>query len=213
VRGIVGLVRPHRYAEAAREIGALLVEGTRLVRWEDPEIMLLERELEREAGELARVEGELAELRHRITQFQVEHTRALGGRIEELMRLRQELNGRAAVDDPAQEPAHEEARQAYEAFCEDRRRRAEEEKLTGWELGEEEQLELKRLFRKVALEGRTESVRAALGRVLAELEELKWSPVYRLLGEVEDLGGYFEEQGRELDEEIRRVRSSLGGSE
>jgi hypothetical protein len=58
ITGILGALDDHRYAEAAGLIDKLLSDGTRLARWTDPEIALLEVELERVTAELADLETE-----------------------------------------------------------------------------------------------------------------------------------------------------------
>lgn len=140
----------HRYAEACVLITTLLSEGTRLVRWTDPEVTLLEAELERLSSELAEAEVEQAELAHQIARFHAAHHQSLGERLEKLLRLRLLVRKRAAAADPTKS---EEARQAQEDFDEFQKEsatQAAEDARTKWDLSEEEQQELKKLFRSAS---------------------------------------------------------------
>lgn len=140
----------HRYAEAGKLIATLLAEGTRLVRWTDPEIKLLEAELERLSTELAEAESEQAELAHQMARFHAAHHQALGARLEKLLRLRVLLREREAAEDPAKGDEFEQAKQDYENFQQEQATRDEEDARTHWQLSEDEQLELKQLFRKAS---------------------------------------------------------------
>ncbi len=140
----------HRYAEAGRLITTVLTEGTRLVRWTDPEITLLEAELERLSSDLAEAEAELAELAHQIARFHAAHHQTLGARLKKLLRLRVLLREREAAADPAKAADFAQAQQDYDSFQQDSASRDEEDARTKWELSEDEQQELKRLFRKAS---------------------------------------------------------------
>ncbi|MCF7788327.1 MAG: J domain-containing protein [Prosthecobacter sp.] len=140
----------HRYTEAGRLITTVLSEGTRLVRWTDPEIMLLEAELERLSSDLAEAEAEQAELAHQIARFHAAHHQTLGARLEKLLRLRIVLREREAAADPAKTADYAQAQQDYDSFQQDSAFREDEDARTKWELSEDEQQELKRLFRKAS---------------------------------------------------------------
>jgi len=140
----------HRYADAGRHISITLSEGTRLVRWTDPEITLLEAELERLSSELAEAEAQQAELTHQIARFHAAHHQTLGARLEKLLRLRMLLREREAAANPAKAAEYQQAQQDYDSFQQDSAIREEEDARTKWELSEDEQQELKSLFRKAS---------------------------------------------------------------
>lgn len=150
VAQIIECFNGHRYAEASLLITTLLSEGTRMVRWTDPEITLLEAELERLSSELAEAESEQAELAHQIARFHAAHHQALGARLAKLLRLRVLLREREAAEDPAKAADFAQAKQDYENFQQESATRDEEDARTKWELSEDEQQELKRLFRKAS---------------------------------------------------------------
>ena len=84
VAQIIECFDTHRYAEAGRIITTALTEGSRLVRWTDPEIILLEAEFERLSSELAEAESEQSELTHKIACFHAAHHQTLGARLAKL---------------------------------------------------------------------------------------------------------------------------------
>ena len=151
----------HRYTEAGRLIAALLSEGTRLVRWTDPEITLLEAELERLSSELAEAESEEAELAYQIARFHAAHHQVLGARLAKLLRLRVLLREREAAEDPAKADDFAQAKQDHDNFQQESATRDEEDARTKWELSEDEQKELKRLFRKASRKCHPDGVPAA----------------------------------------------------
>lgn len=142
-----------RYADAIALVAKLLSEGTRLVRWTDPEIALLEAELEQLAAELAELETEQAEIGHLLARFQAAFNRVLGDRIARLLKLRMEARQRRAEAEPEIPEAREEYEQARRDY---ERHRAEEEarreigEKADWDLSEEELQELKRLYRSAS---------------------------------------------------------------
>lgn len=140
----------HRYAEAGRLITTVLSEGTRLVRWTDPEITLLEAELERLSSDLAETEAEQAELAHQIARFHAAHYQALGERLAKLLRLRVRFKERAAAADPAKTDDFKQAKEDYDNFQQESATRKAEDTRTKWQLSEEEEQELKRLFRRAS---------------------------------------------------------------
>lgn len=145
---ILSTLKDHRYAEAATLIDKLLSDGTRLARWTDPEIALLEVELERVTAELADLETEQAELEHLICRFQAAHNEALGARIARLLKLRMRMLERQIKTDPEKRPAYDQASRDFEEFQRDQEIQKEADARTKWELSEAEQAELKSLFRK-----------------------------------------------------------------
>jgi predicted nucleic acid-binding Zn-ribbon protein len=74
ITGILGALDDHRYAEAAGLIDKLLSDGTRLARWADPEIALLDAELERVTADLADLETENAEFETLRSRFETDKT-------------------------------------------------------------------------------------------------------------------------------------------
>ncbi|MFN5868754.1 MAG: SUMF1/EgtB/PvdO family nonheme iron enzyme [Akkermansiaceae bacterium] len=102
VAEILDALHAHRYAEAANGIQTLLaLRGQLLRRPIDPEIALLEAELERAKADLADFETEHAELEHLISRSQAAHNEALGilisrmdQRLELVNRLTEEIQTR-----------------------------------------------------------------------------------------------------------------------
>ncbi len=139
-----------RYAEGAQSSDTRLPDGTRLAEWRDPEVSLLEAELARVTEELADLEVEHAETEHRISRFQAAHNKALGECIAKVLDLRRRLFKRAAKDDPGKEADYQKAQQDFEEFQQDQEAQQEADSRTEWELSEEEQRELKKLFRSAS---------------------------------------------------------------
>lgn len=150
VAQIIECFGSHRYTDAGRLIATALTDGTRLVCWTDSEIKLLEAELERLSSELAEAESELAELAHQIARFHAAHHQTLGARLEKLLRLRVLAREREAAADPAKAADFAQAKQDYDSFRQESATRDEEDARTKWELSEDEEQELKRLFRKAS---------------------------------------------------------------
>ena len=144
----LGLLENHRYAEAAALINRLLSRGTRLVRWSDPEIRLLEAELERATTDLADLETELAELHHLVARFQATHYESLGERLRTLLRLRLHLFERQIRVDPERRSAYDRAKEDFKEFEREQEVQREDSARTKWDLSSEEQKDLKSLFRK-----------------------------------------------------------------
>lgn len=150
VAEILDALRDHRFAEAANGIQKLLSEGARIATWTDPEIALLEAELERVKADLADFETEQAELGHLISRFQAAHNEALGGLIRQLLEIRMRILERQRKTDPLKQEEFEQATSDYEEFQRDQEIQEETDRRTQWELSDEEKSELKSLFRKVA---------------------------------------------------------------
>ncbi len=148
IDGVLSALEDHRYSEAAELIGKLIADGTRLTRWIDPDIALLEAELEQLTAELADLETEQAELEHLLSRFQAAHNEALGGRIARLLKLRMRILERQLKTDPAKRPTYDQARRDFEDFQQDQELQQEADARTKWDLSDAEQAELKRLFRK-----------------------------------------------------------------
>ena len=145
---ILAALSDHRYSEAALIVNKILSEGTRLSRWIDPEIALLEAELERVTVHLADLETEQAELGQLISRFQSAHNEALGERLRMLLLLRMKALERQAKIDPEKNTAYEQASRDFEGFEQDQETQRESNARNKWNLTEEEQKELKSLFRK-----------------------------------------------------------------
>jgi hypothetical protein len=148
ITGILGALDDHRYAEAAGLIDKLLSDGTRLARWTDPEIALLDAELERVTAALADLETEQAELEHLVSRFQAAHNEALGERLARLLKLRMRMLERQIQTHPEKQTDFDQASRDFDEFQRDQEIQKETDARTKWELSGEEQKELKRLFRK-----------------------------------------------------------------
>lgn len=150
VGSILDALADHRYADAAGLIERLLTDGTRLAQWTDPELALLAEELKRVTAELADLETEQAELEHLVARFQAAHNEALGQRISQLLKLRMRLLERELKRQPEAQAAFDQARREFEEFEQEQEIQKETDARTKWELSDEEEAELKRLFRSAS---------------------------------------------------------------
>jgi hypothetical protein len=141
-------LRDHRYADAARMIEKLLSDGTRLAQWIDPEIVLLEAEYELLSTELADLESEQAELAHHLSRYQAAFHESLGERLARLLKLRMRKLLRESKSKPEKKSSYKQAKKDFEDFKKEQETRREMGARTEWKLSEEEQKELKRLFRQ-----------------------------------------------------------------
>lgn len=148
IAAILSALGDHRYSEAAILIDKLLSDGTRLARWTDPEIALLEAELERVTSQLADLETEQVELAHLVSRFQAAHNEALGERVRKLLKLRMRLLERQLKTNPEKQSAFDQASRDFKDFQRDQDIQKETNARTKWDLTEDEQKELKSLFRK-----------------------------------------------------------------
>ena len=144
---VLDALASHRYSEADQMISAILSEGLRLTTWTDPEIVMLEAELARVTAELADMESEHAELSHLMARFYAEHAAALGDRIAEVLRLRLEMLRKKVVRDPSEAGKIPKAESDFRDFTSEQESIRKEAERTEWKLNEEEQQELKNLFR------------------------------------------------------------------
>jgi hypothetical protein len=144
---ILNTLEAHRYADAADLINKLLADGTRLAQWIDPDIALLNAELERVSAMLADLETEQAELEHLVARYQAAFHESLGERIARLLKLRLSKLLQECKVNPEKEEAYEQAKKDFVDFEEDKESQKEADARTNWKLSEEEQKELKRLFR------------------------------------------------------------------
>jgi hypothetical protein len=172
---IIAHFASHRYTEASALITILLTEGVRLVRWTDPEIPLLEAELELISSELAETEAEQAELAHQISRFYAAQHHSLGERLEKLLRLRLLYRKRAASNDPAKADEVKQAQKDFDDFQKESAAQESEDARTKWDLSEDEQQELKKLFRNASkkchpdvVPAEYQAVAAAMFRELSE---------------------------------------------
>jgi hypothetical protein len=148
IAAILGALDDHRYSEATILIDKLLSDGTRLACWTDPEITLLEAELERVTSQLADLETEQVELGHLVSRFQAAHNEVLGERVTKLLQLRMRLLERQLKTKPEKQSAYDQASRDFDDFQRDQDIQRETNARTQWNLTEEEQKELKSLFRK-----------------------------------------------------------------
>jgi hypothetical protein len=204
-----------RYAETIAMVAKLLSEGTRLVRWTDPEVALLEAELEQLAAELAELETEQAEIGHLLTRFQTAFDRALGDRIARLLKLRMEARQRRAEAAPHEAETrseYEEARRDYEQHRAEEEVRREAGEKAEWNLSEEEEQELKRLYRAAAKRCHPDAVAeehveaaTAMFRELNEAYQAGDLDQIRRIAE-RVAAGLFETEGRDENPERRKER-------
>jgi hypothetical protein len=177
---ILDLLEASRFAEAAIRIGKELSEGARLTVWADPEITMLEKELEHVRRELAETEAEQAELAHQLARFEAAQTEALGDRLQRLLELRVELKRLRvlATFESARAQAtadYEKAQQDRDEFSESHEEQKVRAAKTDWKLNDAEQRELKRLFREASKRCHPDVVaeeqRTAAANLFRELHE------------------------------------------
>jgi hypothetical protein len=204
-----------RYAAAAALVARLLSEGARLVRWTDPEIALLEAELEQLAAELADLKTEQAEIAHLLARFQAAFDRALGHRIARLLELRMKARKRRAEAEPEESEAqadYEEARRDYEQHRAEEEARREIGEKAEWDLSEEEQAELKRLYRAASKRCHPDAVpeehAEAATAMFRELNEAYQSGDLKRVRRIAEraAAGLFETEGRDENPERRKAR-------
>jgi len=148
IREIQSALGDHRYAEAARMIEKLLSDGTRLAQWIDPEVALLEAEYELLSIELADLEAEQAELAHHLSRYQAAFHESLGDRLARLLKLRMRKLLRESKSQPEKNSTYEQAKKDFEDFEKEQETRREKDARTEWQLSEDDQKEMKRLFRQ-----------------------------------------------------------------
>lgn len=148
IQEIQAALADHRYAEAARMIEKLLSDGTRLAEWIDPEITLLEAEFELLSSELADLETEQADLTHQLSRYQAEFHESLGDRLARLLKLRMRKLLRESKINPEKQSSYEQAKKDFEDFEQEQETRREKDARTEWNLSEEEQKELKQMYRR-----------------------------------------------------------------
>ena len=180
VAKILDLLKAGRFTETSAEIVRALAEGTRVEVWIDPEVRLLEAELEQVCRELAAVGAEHAELLHRVAQFEGAQEKSLGERLHWLMGLRVRLKQLLAMC--AGTDAKAEMTRDYEEACREQQEfeggRNEQRELgvkSNWRLSEEEQAELKRCFREASKRSHPDVVapehRESAAKLFRELRE------------------------------------------
>jgi hypothetical protein len=148
IAAILSALAEHRYSEAAIVIDKVLSDGTRLARWTDPEIALLEAELERVTSQLADLETEQVELGHLVSRFQAAHNAVLGERVRKLLKLRLSWLEHQLKTNPEKQSTFDQASRDFDDFQRDQDIQKETNARTKWDLTQEEQKELKNLFRK-----------------------------------------------------------------
>lgn len=210
----------HQYADATALINQLLSDGTRVALWIDPEISLLEVELEKVTSELADFEAEQAELEHLVYRFEAAHNAALGARIRKLLELRLRWMEKQIAIDPTKQEAYEQANRDFEEFEQDQKAQKEDDIRSNWELSENEQKELKRLFRKGSKKCHPDLVaekhRNAAARMFRELRDAydrgDLKRVQQLVDRVES--GLFDAPDHSEDNETRkkaRLKAKIAG--
>ena len=148
IKEIQAALADHRYAEAVRMIEKLLSDGTRLAQWIDPEITLLEAEFELLSSELADLETEQADLTHQLSRYQAAFHESLGDRLARLLKLRMRKLLRESKINPEKQSTYEQAKKDFEDFEQEQETRREKDARTEWNLSEEEQKELKQMYRR-----------------------------------------------------------------
>ena len=148
IQEIQAALADHRYAEAVRMIEKLLSDGTRLAEWIDPEITLLEAEFELLSSELADLETEQADLTHQLSRYQAAFHESLGDRLARLLKLRMRKLLRESKINPEKQSSYEQAKKDFEDFEQEQETRREKDARTEWNLSEEEQKELKQMYRR-----------------------------------------------------------------
>ena len=148
IQEIQAALADHRYAEAVRMIEKLLSDGTRLAQWIDPEITLLEAEFELLSSELVDLETEQADLTHQLSRYQAAFHESLGDRLARLLKLRMRKLLRESKINSEKQSSYEQAKKDFEDFDQEQETRREKDARTEWNLSEEEQKELKQMYRR-----------------------------------------------------------------
>jgi len=147
VMQIADCLEAQEYSRAIDHIETILSSQAALQQYEDPRIAALRMEARALEESLSELESEKAEIEREIHAFNLRHQQELGPIIEAILRIRKEAKQRAAEDAPADSEAqseYEEARRKHEEYRSVVEEAKGEERL---DLSEDEQAELKRLYR------------------------------------------------------------------
>ena len=220
IQEIQAALADHRYAEAVRMIEKLLSDGTRLAQWIDPEITLLEAEFELLSSELADLETEQADLAHQLSRYQAAFHESLGDRLARLLKLRMRKLLRESKINPEKQSTYEQAKKDFEDFEQEQETRREKDARTEWNLSEEEQKELKQMYRRGSKLCHPDLVadehKDAASRMFMELrkayEEGDWLRIRHLVERCE--AGLFDSiqgDGDQSERKKQRLRAKIAG--
>ena len=135
---IINAIQNEEYASAINKIENFLNQNQQVATWDDPEIAALRFEVKILENQLNSYENEKIELEKLLSDFHHRHTIELGDIILEILKLRKL---KYKVDKEKYEEAEEDFKQYNEQIT-------EEKEKTKYELTDEEELELKKKFRK-----------------------------------------------------------------
>lgn len=219
---IAACVSEERYSDAVSRIDDYLQREAAIQHYEDPRLAALRLEAEALEERLAELESEKAEIDREIHAFNLRHEQELGPILEEILRLQTEKKRQRVEEQPEDQEAqaeYEEAKAEYEEYSRAVEEAQEKERI---ELTEEEEDELKTLYRKASKqchpdaveEDREEEARELFVELQEAYERNDLDAVRRIAKQIE-AGVAFASRSEEIDEverleaEVERLRERV----
>ena len=138
------------YGDAMRMLNDLLQKYNTITKWQDPEVQGLQTEVRSLSATISNLENELSDIEKFIHEFEVKHSETLGELILRILDIKKKIAAEKAKD----RPFDDSATQDYEnAKDEEQQYKGEYEatkKTPMYLLTEEQEQELKSLFRKIS---------------------------------------------------------------
>lgn len=219
---IAARVSDQRYSDAVSKIEDYLHQEAAIQQYEDPRLAALRLEAEALEQRLAELESEKSEIEREIHSFNLRHEQELGPILEEIFRIQAEKKRQRAEEKPKDSEAraeYEEAKAEYEEYS---RAVEEAQAEVRIELTEEEEDELKTLYRKASKqchpdaveENRKEEARELFLELDEAYERNDLDSVRRIAEQIEE-GVAFGSRSEEIDEverleaEVERLRGRV----
>jgi hypothetical protein len=166
---ILKLIEASAYGDAMHKISELLQQFSTISKWTDPEIQGLRAEIYTLSSQLSNLENELSDIDKIIHEFEVKQVEILGDIILKILALKKSLAAKKANE----QPQDSEAQKEYEEFEADEQDYQgaynETKKNPILQLTEDEEQELKSIFRKVSKLTHPDLVDKKFERQAAEL--------------------------------------------
>ena len=147
---LVELINDKRFGDAMQMLNELLHRYNSMAKWQDPEIQGLQTELRALTEKISSLETELSDIEKTIYEFEVKHNEILGETIIKILRIKKTLAEKKLKENPDNSNSREQFEEAKE----------EEQQYSGFyneikkkpihELNDEQEQELKTLFRKIS---------------------------------------------------------------
>ncbi len=147
---IIKSAEKKEYGKTILFIDEFLKEFSRLIVYVDPEIAGLKLEIKSLELQISSLEDERSEMEKLIYAFDVRHNLELGEIISKILGLRKQIAKREADENPEDESAQEEFREAQDEYQNYREGFEESKKLNVYELSPDEQKELTKKFRRAS---------------------------------------------------------------